>query len=74
MNHISLASRLNGCSKLDSLKDLAAFTVEGRHRVKDILAAHSEAYDCFIEGFVPGYVAFHALADKRYKLHDLKLL
>jgi hypothetical protein len=72
-NHISLLAQLSGKSKLQCMKDLAAYSVDGSRRCRAVLSADPKALKIYTDHFLQGYVGFHALAHKRYKLEDLDL-
>lgn len=72
-NHISILANMHKCSKLESMKYLADYSVAGARRARDVLASHPEAYEIYTKHFLQGYVDFHAAASVRYKLPDLKL-
>jgi hypothetical protein len=42
-------------------------------RSRAVLSADPMALKIYTDHFLPGYVAFHATASKRYKLDDLNL-
>ncbi|KZP29869.1 terpenoid synthase [Athelia psychrophila] len=72
-NHISLLAQLSGKSKLQCMKELAEYSIDGSHRCQTVLSADQKALETYTQHFLPGYVAFHAAASKRYKLDDLHL-
>ncbi|KAF8892456.1 Trichodiene synthase-domain-containing protein [Infundibulicybe gibba] len=73
-NHISLIAKVRGCTKLEALRDLAAASAERSERILRILrSTNMQAHDMIAYGFFPGYINFHALSSKRYKLCDLRL-
>ncbi|KAF8550949.1 terpenoid synthase [Imleria badia] len=72
-NHLSLLAQMSGKSKLQCMKDLAAFSVDGIRRCRAVLSADPKAFEIFTDHFLQGYIGFHALAYKRYKLDDLDL-
>ncbi|KAF5381860.1 hypothetical protein D9757_008347 [Collybiopsis confluens] len=72
VNYVSLWAKSRGCDKSQALYAIIQETVEAHEKVVQILQKEPEALDAYYN-FASGYVQFHTVLDRRYRLDELRL-
>ncbi|KAF5350179.1 hypothetical protein D9757_013082 [Collybiopsis confluens] len=72
INYVSLWAKSRGCDKSQALYAIIDETVEAHEKVIRILEKKPAALQAYYD-FASGYVQFHTVLDRRYRLDELML-
>ncbi|KAF5390791.1 hypothetical protein D9757_004431 [Collybiopsis confluens] len=72
VNYVSLWAKSRGCDKIQALYGIIQETAEAHEKVIRILEGEPAALEAYYN-FAYGYVGFHTVLDRRYRLDELML-